>query len=56
VTFNCKRLEAYNMGVQHILAEPHQLLWAALQATCVEITLNGIPNLLNGCVIFILSK
>jgi hypothetical protein len=31
---------------------PHPLLWASLQAACGKITMNGIPNHLNYCVIF----
>jgi len=32
--------------------KPHSLLWASLQAACGKITMNGIPNHLNYCVIF----
>ena len=31
---------------------PNPLLWAGYQAACGKITVNGIPNHLNGCVMF----
>ena len=31
---------------------PHLLLWAGLQDACGKITVNGIPNHSNYCVIF----
>jgi hypothetical protein len=33
---------------------PHPLLWAGTQATRGKITVSGIPNLMNYCVIFII--
>ena len=51
--FNC--IQVYlPMGVEHCYGKGQQpLLWAGSQATQRKITLRGIPNHLNYCVIFI---
>jgi hypothetical protein len=43
------------MGLQHFYGKgPHPLLWAGSRAESVKITISGITNRLNYCVIFVL--
>jgi hypothetical protein len=35
---------------------PQPLLWVDLQATCIDITISGIPNLQNYCATFTVHK
>lgn len=44
---------AYMMDLQPVYGKgSHRLLWAVSLAACRQITISGIPNRLNYCVIF----
>jgi hypothetical protein len=47
-------IAALTLNIQHIYGKgPHQLLWPCLRAAHGKITVCGIPNHLNYCVIFV---